>query len=73
MEKLIIDRVERNIVVCEKDNGDMVNIDISIIEGNVKEGKVLTKTLNGFKVDEESTKSREEYINGLMEGMWEDE
>ncbi|WP_027631683.1 DUF3006 domain-containing protein [Clostridium hydrogeniformans] len=73
MEKLIIDRVERNIVVCEKDDGDMVNIDISIIEGNVKEGKVLTKTLNGFKVDEESTKSREEYINGLMEGMWEDE
>ncbi|MEW8956646.1 DUF3006 domain-containing protein [Clostridium sp.] len=73
MEKFIIDRIDHSIAFCEDDNGEIIKINISIIEGKVKEGVVIIRTEDGFKVDNEATKSREKYINDLMEGMWEDE
>lgn len=37
-EKYIVDRIEENILIVEKENGDMYKILIDKIKGDIKEG-----------------------------------
>lgn len=67
----IVDRIEDNIAVCEKYDKEMINIDISLIHGPVKEGDVLLYVDGIYKVSEKLTNERKDYIEKLTEGMWE--
>lgn len=72
MEKLgyIIDRIEENYAVCETYDGLMVEIEGHKIYGNFKEGDVLIKEGDSFKVSEELTKERREKIENIIKNMW---
>ena len=54
--KLIVDRIEAGKVVCEKEDGSLLLIDLP----GAKEGDVLVETENGFAVDPEATIARRE-------------
>lgn len=73
-ESYTVDRVEGNFAVCEKDDGDMRDISLEKIKGNVRDGVIILETCNGyFMVDEEMTKEREKEVQDFMKGMWSDE
>ena len=63
---LIIDRFEGNFAVIETSDG-MVNIPISDIPPNSKEGDILFMT-----VDSDTTKQRKRRIDGLMDSLFSD-
>ena len=67
----IIDRLENNSVVLEDDCGDILTIDKSLIEGEIKEGNIVIKESGLFNVDIKATIDRKNKINALMKGMWE--
>ncbi|BCZ49066.1 hypothetical protein psyc5s11_51330 [Clostridium gelidum] len=71
-EKYIIDRVEGNYVIVEKENGDMYKICIENIESNFNEGDILIKKGEYFEIDKKFTLNRKKQINDSMKNMWEE-
>lgn len=69
--KVIIDRFEGKYAVCEKENLEMINIDIYKLPTGAKEGDVLIIEGNSIRIDEKETESRKERIKKLMEDLWE--
>lgn len=71
MESYIVDRIENNLVICEDDNSNIIEIEISKIDGIVHEGDVLVEEgESNYKVSREKTKIRKDYIKDLTKGMW---
>ena len=70
-EKYIIDRVEGNYVIVEKENGDMYKISIENIKGDFKEGDILINKGEYFKINKKFTLNRKNEINDIMKNMWE--
>lgn len=71
-ERYTIDRFEGKYVICEDKDGNLINIYLTRIFGNVKSGIVIIKREDSYYVDEEATLNREKKIERLMDGMWED-
>ncbi len=65
--KWIIDRIENDIAVCELPNGKTVDIDIGALPSGVKEGDVLT-----VSVDKAETGEIKEKIDRLMNSLFKD-
>jgi len=68
--KLIIDRFEGNWVICETENKNMINIERSILPSEAKEGDVIIKTSEGYKIDKDETNRRKMRVNKLMDDLW---
>lgn len=71
-EKYIIDRIEGNYAIVEKENGDMYKISIENIESNFNEGDILIKKGEYFEIDKKFTLNRKKQINDSMKDMWEE-
>lgn len=71
-EKYIIDRIEGNYTIIEKENGDMYKISIENIKGNFNEGDILIKKGEYFEIDKKFTLNRKTKINDTMKNMWEE-
>ena len=71
-EKYIIDRVEGNYAIVEKENGDMYRISIKNIKGNFNEGDILIVRDEYFEIDKKFTLNRKNEINNSMKNMWEE-
>lgn len=69
--KIIIDRFEGNYAVCEKEDRTMINIDISKIPTNSKEGDILDIEKDKITIDSKFTKNRKKHINELIKDLWE--
>mgnify|MGYP000767508142 FL=1 len=63
--KWIIDRIENNIAVCELENGEMLDVKISALPKGIKEGDVIT-----LSVDKIETNERKERIDKLMNSLF---
>ncbi len=63
--KWIIDRIENNIAVCELENGEMLDVKISALPKGIKEGDVIT-----LSVDKTETNERKERIDKLMNSLF---
>lgn len=68
--RYVIDRVENNQVVIQKENGDIYEIPIESIKGNFKEGDILVQEGKCFKVNEKFTNDRKNIIDHIMKDMW---
>lgn len=64
--RVIIDRIEEEIAVVEKNDGSFEEMPKRLIPPEAKEGDVLLIT-----VDTESTIDRKEEITSLMDELWE--
>lgn len=69
-ESFIIDRIESGFVVAETEDETMVNITENLIKGDFKEGDILIKEDEFFKVDSDLTKKRKEEIDHMLKNMW---
>lgn len=68
--KFIIDRFEGNFAVCEDEEGNMHNIDRTLISGNPKEGDVIEKQGDLYRINIEETEKRKKEVEELMKDMW---
>lgn len=68
--KLIIDRLEGEFAVCEREDGTMLNIPKDKIPKHAHEGDVLNVENNKITMDEEETRKRKEEIEELIRDMW---
>lgn len=67
-----VDRIEGSYAVLEDNEENIINVEIINVKGDLKEGKVLYKKDDLYFIDEEETKKRNEEINNLLKGLWED-
>ncbi len=71
MKKFTVDRIEENKAVLECENGQFVNLDLSSLPKNIKEGDVLNFEENSYFLDIDETKKRKEKIKRLMDSLFE--
>lgn len=66
--RIVIDRIEEDIAIVEKEDGSFAHMAKELIPPSAKEGDVLL-----IQVDERNTIDREEEIQALLDEVWEDE
>lgn len=69
--KVIIDRLEGDLAICEKEDGSFMDLSIQILPSGAKEGDMLVIRGNQISIDRIGTKERRNHINKLMEDIWE--
>ncbi|PAB59279.1 DUF3006 domain-containing protein [Anaeromicrobium sediminis] len=69
--KIIVDRIEDNMVIGEREDREMVKINKNQINEPVKEGDVLVVKDGKFIVDEEGTNRLKEEVKNMMEDLFE--
>lgn len=68
--KLIIDRFEGIYAVCEKENRQTINIPITSIPPEAKEGTVLIINNDKITIDFKETNRRKLEIEELTKDLW---
>ena len=69
----IVDRIEGRSLVLQNRNAEIIIIDKTNVEDEVREGDILVKiSKNRYIVNREETDKRKTKIDNLMKGMWED-
>lgn len=69
--KVIIDRFEENFAVCEKENCEMINIELQKLPAGVKAGDILDISEHGITIAPDETAQRKSHIKKLMDEVWE--
>lgn len=68
---LVVDRVEGNLAVVEKDLGSFENVALSRIEGRVRDGAVLGRRSDGsLYVDEDATRRRTDEMRARTRSLF---
>lgn len=68
--KYIIDRIEKNIVICEnQETKKMENFDLEKFPEGVKDGDIVILKNEKFEKDENETKTRKQKIEELMKKL----
>ena len=66
-----IDRFEDNFAVCEnRQTGELINIPISELPENAKEGSILALKNGKYILDIESTKKEQKEIKNLVDNLF---
>jgi len=65
-----IDRFEGNYAVCEKQDGEMINLERNKIPPEAKEGDVIKIENEVITIDYQETSKRREEMEKLIEEMW---
>lgn len=69
--KLIVDRIEDKIVVCEKEDLSHIEIPASLLPEGCREGSVLVLQKDGtYLLDEKQTERRREEMFSLQERLF---
>ena len=69
--KLILDRFEGNLAICETDDRNTINLDRKKLPPDAKEGDILIVDNNTITVSVELTKKRKKEIQTLVDDLWE--
>lgn len=73
MKEIVVDRIEGHFIVCEDEDGNVLELKKDDVKGNVKEGDVLVKGKEDkFCLNKALTEKRKKEIEDLMKGMWEE-
>lgn len=67
---MIIDRIEGQTVVIE-DGDKLFNADISLFDGDIREGDVIVEKGGRYFADSDATQKRREEIIKLQNSLWE--
>jgi len=68
--KIVIDRFEGDIAVCEKEDVTMIDIKRTNLPKDAKEGDVLDICGDVIVIDIEETKKRREKIQAITKDLW---
>jgi hypothetical protein len=69
--RLIVDRIEGNLAVCEKSDKSMVDIELTKLPDDVKEGDVLIEKDGNYELDLTETEKRKKRVQALMDDLFE--
>ena len=69
-KKLVIDRFEGIYAVCEDEDGTIINIEKSTIEGNPKESDIIDISETKIIVDKKATIQKQKEIEELTKDSW---
>ncbi len=67
---MIIDRIEGDFAVCELENREMVNIEISKLPKGIYEGAVISENENGYFIDKEKEEEIKKAIEQKMKRLF---
>lgn len=68
---LVVDRIENNIAVCEdRKSGEILEINITNLPTEIKEGTVLKYEKGVYKIDLKEQSSIEQRIKDKMKNIW---
>lgn len=66
-----IDRFEENFAVCEnRQTGEMVNIEKSLLPENVKEGSIIKFENGNYVLDIDATSKKQEEIKHMVNNLF---
>lgn len=67
----VVDRIENNYAICEnRDTGEMIDIELSQLPKEIKEGTVLKYENEKYVIDENTQKQIEKRITNKMNKLW---
>ena len=69
--RLIVDRIEGNLAVCEKSDKSMVDIELKKLPKNVRAGDVLIEKAGKYEFDLTETEKRKKRVQALMDELFE--
>lgn len=69
--RLIIDRIEGNIAVCENEQKEMINIPLPDLPKNCKEGTIIEGIEGKFIINAEEQEKRQAMIKEKMDRLFE--
>ncbi len=72
MKKLIVDRVENNIAVCEVMGDTMIGMPLSILPEGTKEGSVLVHSGGNWVLLPEEEQARKEKLFELAQSLFDE-
>lgn len=67
--KLIVDRIDNDVVVCQDMDGNEVSLSVSQTD-NVREGDVIVLMDGVYRTDKDLTKQRRDKIIALQDELW---
>ncbi|MGI6267552.1 MAG: DUF3006 domain-containing protein [Acutalibacteraceae bacterium] len=71
MQKYIVDRIESGVAVCEKDDGEMINISIEKLPVGTDEGSIIVVDNNGImKLEINEEKARKSELFNLQNNLF---
>jgi hypothetical protein len=68
--KVIIDRFEGKVAVCEKADRTMMDIPRSHLPSEAKEGDVLVIEGDSIRIDRVDTEKRKRAVENMMKKIW---
>lgn len=68
-EYIVIDRIEQNIAICEKEDGTFIEIEKEKLPNEIEEGDCLILVQGQWQVDKEETERRWEQIQGMLDEL----
>lgn len=69
MMRLIVNRIEGNLAVCEKSDKSMVDIELTKLPVDVREGDILIEKDGNYKLDLTQTEKRKKRVQDFMEDL----
>lgn len=72
MDKFTVDRIENEFYLLETEDGNIIEVERSLIKESPLEGDILIKKDSYYYLDKDITNSRKKEIENLIEGMWAD-
>lgn len=66
----VIDRIESDLIICQDENFNTIEISKDCVVGNLTEGDIIKKQGEKYILDERETIERNNKIKELMKGMW---
>ena len=67
--RLLVNRIEGKLAVCEKSDKSMVDIELAKLPGNVQEGDVLIEKDGNYTFDLTQTEKRKKHVQGLLDDL----
>ena len=71
MKFLSVDRIEKNHIICEDENGEVHDIPVKNLDKDIKEGSVVSLNNKGeVKIDQQKTNIRKNIILKLRRKIY---
>lgn len=68
--KYVIDRFEEDMAVLQREDGEIINVEISNLPKSAKESDCLKGGKNGYELDEKKTASTKKEIDDLVNALF---
>ena len=66
----IVDRLEGEYVICEKEDGSLCSVPLNLFDGTVREGDCLRESRGRFSADAAATQDRREQMKRRFSHLW---